>query len=419
MAKNPNILYEYTTINSNQLKPYEKNSRTHSQEQINQVIGSIKEFGFTNPLLIDENNNIIAGHCRLEAAKNIGIVDIPCVVMAGFSEAQRIAYVIADNQLALNAGWDMDILKEEAMKLQDMDYNVDMLGFDDDFIKELTFDQFEGSGDEDNIPEISQDIVVKNGDLWILGNHRLFCGDSCNSESFKILMNKNKADITFTSPPYNVGKTPNGNDKKYANDNDSRSLGEYLSLLNDFTKLSLEYSDYVFSNIQSLAGNKVALIEHLYEMKHNFSDTIIWDKGSAEPAMARKVLNSRFEYINIFSNEPSRVVGVRDFRGTIDNIFQMTSRKDKDFSTHHKATFPVSLVEKFICEFTESSVIDPFCGTGTSIIACEKNKRRCYGLELDPFYCDLSIKRWQEYANQEAILESSGQSYNEIVNERS
>jgi DNA modification methylase len=231
------------------------------------------------------------------------------------------------------------------------------------------------------------------GDLYEIGEHRLLCGDSTDSDQVAKLMNGEKADITFTSPPYNVGKTPNGNDKKYLNDNDNKSISEYVSLLDDFTKTALLFSDFVFSNIQSLSGNKIALIEHLYNLRSVYADVMIWDKKTAEPAMARKVLNSRFEYIYIFSNEAKRSIGKRDFRGTIDNIFELNSRQGKDFAKIHKATFPIQLPEMFIKNFTETSVLDCFCGTGSTMVAAHQLKRKCYGMELDPKYCQVIIDR--------------------------
>ena len=232
------------------------------------------------------------------------------------------------------------------------------------------------------------------------------------------LMKGEKADMVFTSPPYNVGKTPNGNEKKYLNDNDNKEQSEFRTLLNTYVTNYLQFVDYVFSNIQSLSGNKIALIEHLYDMKEVFADTIIWDKKTAEPAMARRVLNSRFEYIHVFSNEAKRTIGKRDFRGTLENVFEMNSRQGKDYAKIHKATFPVQLPEKFINDFCESSVVDPFNGTGTTLIAADKKIVKYYGMELEPLYCDITVNRWQNYTGKKATLESTGQTYEELLNER-
>jgi DNA modification methylase len=177
----------------------------------------------------------------------------------------------------------------------------------------------------------------------------------------------------------------------------------YKTFLNDYTATALLVSDYVFSNIQSLAGNKIALIEHLYDMREKFADTIIWNKKSAAPAMARKVLNSQFEYIHVFSNEAKRTIGTRDFKGTLFNVIDMGSRKDKDLASVHRATFPVEFAEHFVNNFTESTCFDPFGGTGTTLIACEKINRNCYMMELDPKYCDVIIKRWKNFTGKQVV----------------
>jgi DNA modification methylase len=258
---------------------------------------------------------------------------------------------------------------------------------------ELAKEEPEAEEDDFAVPEggIETDIVL--GDLFEIGEHRLLCGDSTDSDQVAKLMNGQKADITFSSPPYNVGKTPNGNEQKYLNDNDNKTSNEYVELLDNYSKNALLFSDYLFSNIQSLSGNKIALIEHLYNLRSIYADVMIWDKQTAEPAMARKVLNSRFEYVYIFSNEAKRTIGKRDFRGTIDNIFSLNSRQGKEYAKIHKATFPIQLPSLFIENFTESSVIDLFCGTGTTMVASHQLKRKCYGMELDPKYCQVIIDR--------------------------
>lgn len=272
-------------------------------------------------------------------------------------------------------------------------------------IQDFTLDPAdkEFEGDPDDVPE-EVEPVAKLGQIYKLGEHRLMCGDSTDPQAMSDLMGGEKADITFTSPPYNAGKTPNGNEQKYLNDSDDKSADDFRELLNKFTNNCLNFSDYVFSNIQSLSGNKVALIEHLYDLKDKFADTIIWDKKTAEPAMARRVLNSRFEYIHIFSNEAKRTVGKRDFRGTIANIFELNSRQGKEYAKIHKATFPVQLPEYFIENFTESSCLDPFGGTGTTLIACEKTNRKCFMMELDPHYVDVIIARWEKFTGKKAEL---------------
>ena len=188
-----------------ELIPYINNSRTHSEKQVQQVAASIKEFGFTNPILIDEGNGIIAGHGRLQAAQMLNLNEVPTITLEGLTEAQRKAYVIADNQLALNAGWDLDALKLEVDRLGELDFDISLLGFDDDMLAGLMEEEpAEGLTDEDEVPELEDDPVTVEGDVWILGNHRLMCGDSTSIDAVDKLMAGNKADMVFTDPPYNI-----------------------------------------------------------------------------------------------------------------------------------------------------------------------------------------------------------------------
>lgn len=361
---------------------------------------------------IDKKNKVwtIDGHHRVLALKALrddgyDIPSLPCVIVQANNKKEAAKAVLINNSKYAK-------INQESLSdfMIDFELNIDDLNFLD--LPDLNMDDFgldektkEGLTDDDSVPEVEQNIHgVTLGDIYQLGNHRLMCGDSTSIDAVEKLMDGQKADITFTSPPYNVGKTPNGNDQKYLNDSDNKSNDEFKNLLNLFTKNCLNYSDYVFSNIQSLSGNKIALIEHLYDLKDKFADTIIWDKKTAEPAMARRVLNSRFEYIHIFSNEAKRTIGKRDFRGTIANIFELNSRQGKEYANIHKATFPVQLPIYFIENFTESSCIDPFGGTGTTLIACEKTNRKCFMMELDPHYCSVIIERWQNFTGLKAKL---------------
>lgn len=408
---------DYKKVKVSDLIPYARNSRTHSDEQVAQIAASIKEFSFTNPVLVDGENGIIAGHGRVLAAQKLGMEEVPVIILKHLTKAQKKAYVIADNKLALNAGWDIETLRIEFEDLGAEGFDLELTGFSMDEIAALEPEQIaDGLTDEDSVPEIPETPVTVLGDIWQLGKHRLMCGDSTSIDAVEKLMDGEKADICFTSPPYNVGKTPNGDEKKYLNDADNRTISDYLSLLVDFTNNMLVFSDYVFCNVQSVSGNKIALIEYQYLMREKFADTIIWDKETAEPAMARKVLNSRFEYVHVFSNDATRAIGKKDFRGTLSNVLSLNSRKGKEYAKIHKATFRVELPLYFIENFTESSVIDPFAGTGTTLIACEKTKRKSFNMELDPKYCDVIIKRWQDFTGQKAVHADTGKTFEELSN---
>ena len=242
--------------------------------------------------------------------------------------------------------------------------------------------------------QITTDIVL--GDLFEIGPHRLLCGDSTDSDAVARLMNGRKAEIAFTSPPYNAGTTPTeikmGKTSKYANDTDDKSEYEYLKLLTDFTNNTLLFSEYSFVNIQSLSGNKTALIDFLYNMKSFYADTLIWNKQNSQPAMAENVLNSQFEYVHVFSNKANRAIGTKKFRGTLSNVLEI-SKQTQNKVKEHNATFPINLASHFVSNFCEKSVIDLFLGSGTTMVAAHQLNRKCYGMELDPKYCQVIVDR--------------------------
>ena len=411
---------------------YARNPRKNDHA-VDGIAAAIHEFGFRVPMLAKSDGTIVDGHLRLKAARKLRLETIPVLLADDMTDVQIKAFRISVNKMADLADWDEDMLRIELDALGEDGFDLELTGFSLDEIAGLQIEEVpEGLTDEDAVPEVPEIPVTVEGDVWVLGRHRVMCGSSTSIDAVEKLMDGQKADISFTSPPYNVGKTPNGNAQKYENDNDSKSLDEYRSLLNDFTNNCLLFSDYVFSNIQSLAGNKIALISHVYDMREKYADVIIWDKGSAEPAMARKVLNSRFEYVYIFSNEAKRTIGKRDFRGTLSNIVEIKSRQDKEFAKIHKATYPTEFALHFLDNFTESSVLDVFGGTGTTLIAAEKTNKNCFMMELDPRYSDVILQRWadftgkdpvredgakwselkKEYTGKEAVLESTGETYN-------
>ena len=271
----------------------------------------------------------------------------------------------------------------EAWNETEQDNAIQLTAEEDDF-------EFEEGG-------IETDIVI--GDLFEIGVHRLLCGDSTDSDAVAKLMNGSKADISFTSPPYNAGTTPTeikmGKTSKYANDSDDKSEDEYLKLLTDFTNNTLLFSEYSFVNIQSLSGNKTALIDFLYNMKSVYADTLIWNKQNSQPAMAENVLNSQFEYVHVFSNKANRVIGTKKFRGTLSNVIEI-SKQTQNKVKEHNATFPIDLAAHFILNFCEKSVLDLFLGSGTTMVAAHQLNRKCYGMELEPKYCQVIVDRMKK-----------------------
>lgn len=334
---------------------------------------------------------VLGGNMRLKALSDIGAKEIPIILADEWTEEQRAQFLIKDNVgfgewdwNALANEWDADKLIEWGLDLPPMD-------------------AIELEAEEDNYEmpdELQTDIVL--GDLFEIGEHRLLCGDSTDSDAVARLMNGQKANMSFTSPPYNAGKSEalSGNthttDNKYNEYNDNQTKDNYLDLLTGFTNNAILFSDYLICNIQSLAGNKIALIEYLNEFKDNFIDVAIWDKGHGAPAMAENVMTSAWEYMFFISSKDkaTRAIPNANFRGTVPNIYRGKPNRNNEFSHVHAATFPIDLPE-WALQFTKEGyiILDQFCGTGTTMVASHQMKRKCYGMELDPKYCQVIIDR--------------------------
>jgi len=408
--------HQIEKIGIEKLIPYAKNSRTHSDEQVAQIAASIKEFGFNNPVLIGEDDVIIAGHGRVMAARKIGLMEVPCIRLGHLTETQRKAYIIADNRLALNAGWDNELLTIELNELLADNFALDILGFDVDELKNLLdpVKPTEGLTDEDEVPEVPEEPKTKPGDIYQLGRHRLMCGDSTSIDAVEKLMGGEEIDFMFTSPPYNAGDSEklSGNthttDNKYATYRDDKTQGDYLDFLRGFTNAWMSISKCMAVNIQQLAGNKIAFVEYLEAYKNHLIDIAIWDKKHGAPQMAKNVMSNRFEYIIFLgqTENPSRAIPTADFQGTIQNVYEGQPNRNNEFSKVHAATFPVDFPEWAIKSFTKNGSIigDAFGGTGTTMIACEKLGRTNFTMELDPKYCDVIVKRWEDFTGQKAEL---------------
>lgn len=394
------------------LKPFEKNPKIHTDEQIDKIIRSIKEFGWANPILaLKENNMVIAGHARLKAAKKMNLSEVP-VIFLDMPYEKAIAYVVADNRLAEIAEWDNTILLPLLDEIKLAGVDVELTGFTAQDIslmnkQEVQEDDFDAQAAADAIKE----PVTKPGDIWILGRHRLMCGDSTKREDVERLMGGKKANISFTSPPYNATENTLGGNKnmvksKYLNSKDKMRSDEWKILIDNVLKNSYDYAEYTFFNIQSLASNKIALLEFVYDNRVHFVDTMIWYKGKGRPAMAKNVLNSRFEYIYIFSHEenPNRSIKTGNFHGTVSNVYEGNQQNNNEFSAIHAATFPIHLPAYFAETFCQMNmiVVDWFGGVGTTLIACEQLDRICYICEIDPIYCDVIVQRWEKFTGQKA-----------------
>lgn len=395
------------------LLPYVRNSRTHSDDQIGQIASSIKEFGFTNPILIDADNQIIAGHGRLMAANRLQMKEVPCIRLSHLTESQKRAYVIADNKLALNAGWDDELLALEIKDLQDLDFDVSLLGFSDDElsgIMDKLVEEVEGLTDEDDVPEPPEEPKTKLGDIYQLGKHRLMCGDSTSIDALDKLMDGNKADICFTSPPYNAGSLDiKGNvrtQKKYNSFDDNQTEDEYKDFLISNLNCIFSVCNEVLYNIGLVEGNKRVIVDVLAHYREQFKDIIYWKKNNVAPHIQSGVINNLVEFILCFGDGKRKFQNAQFTQGSYYNVIEGSSAAGNEFSKIHKATFPTYLPENIIKNFcsVKGSILDTFGGTGTTMIAAEKLSRKSYLMELDPKYCDVIVKRWEDFTGKKAEL---------------
>jgi DNA modification methylase len=371
-----------------ELIPYINNSRTHSEEQITQLISSIKEFGFTNPILLSPDNSIIAGHGRLQAVKRLGYEEVPCIIISGLTKTQIKALIIADNQLALNAGWDLEKLSVEVEGLEADKFDISLLGFEDKFLQGL---KAEGEGliADDEIPEIKENPKNKLEDIWVLGDHKLICGDSTDQKYYNLLLKDKKANMVFTDPPY-------GLNYEYNTHKDVAGK-EYLEFCNKWFPLLKEYSNFIFLT----AGWKY---NKFWLMKEP-DDIFYWISRN-------KQSGGKLSYFRKI--EPIFLWGKTKNKYNLDYFDYNSDRLDK-LREHHTCPKPVKFVIDALSAYDENSIIlDVFLGSGTTMIACEKTRKICYGIEKDPKYCDLIIDRWQQFTGKEAIHEQSGKTYNSI-----
>lgn len=376
------------------LKEYESNSRTHSKEQIQKVVDSINEFGFTNPLLIDENNTIIAGHCRLEAAKRLGMDEVPCIVLDGLSDEQKAALVIADNRIALDAGWNYDILKNRFSFLKGSDYDLLKTGFDIDEIADIfPADEPEVFCADDDCPDVPDEPIAKLGDVWLLGSHRLLCGDATSIDAVDKLMDGVKADMVFTDIPYSISQKSNGlRELDYGEwDKGVKNIG--VDVLNTIISFN-SGAFYIFCGDEQLSLLLIAL--RGYKMS---TRTLAWVKPNPTVINGEKLWLPAIE-LCAYGKPVKGVHNAHCKRGIYEGG---TITKDRV----HPNQKPVELVQMCVdaSSNTGDTVLDLFGGSGSTLIACEKLGRKCYMMELSEQYCDTIIKRYENYTGKKAILE--------------
>ena len=394
------------------LIPYINNSRKHSDEQVAQIAASIKEFGWTNPILVDGTNGIIAGHGRLLAARKLGMDKVPVIELAHLSENQKKALIIADNKLALNSDWDNNLLMIELQELDSEDFDLSVLGFDQNELDALLnpIEPTTGLTDEDAVPDVPEEPKTKLGDVYILGNHRLMCGDSTSIDDIEKLMDGNRADICFTSPPYNAGSLDiKGNartQKKYNSFDDNQTEDEYKDFVISNLNCIFSVCNEVLYNIGLVEGNKRVIVDVLAHYREQFKDIIYWKKNNVAPHIQGGVINNLVEFILCFGDGKRKFQNAQFTQGSYYNVIEGSSAAGNEFSKIHKATFPTYLPENIIQNFcpVKGSILDTFGGTGTTMIAAEKLSRKSYLMELDLKYCDVIVKRWEDFTGKKAIL---------------
>ena len=368
------------------LIPYAKNARVHDETQIAQIAGSIKEFGFNNPVLIDKDNGIIAGHGRVMAARKLGLTEVPTILLDHLNETQRKAYILADNRIAINSTWDNEMLSLELMDIKD-DVSLAMLGFNVDELDALLnpTELTEGLTDEDAVPDVPEEPKTKLGDIYQLGNHRLMCGDSTSIDAVDKLLDGQRPDMVFTDPPYNID---------YQGVKDKRD-----KIKND--KMSDEaFKDFL---IQSLYSCETMYVCCSWQYAHLFKEAmeaigrkpkamIVWDK--VNPAQHLDKYFKQHELIFYYGD----FGGHKTIRGDV-----WTLKRQRN--TVHPTMKPVELIELALNDQSDKKIIlDLFGGSGSTLIAAEKIGRQARLMELDPKYCDVIIKRWEDFTGKKAVL---------------
>ncbi len=400
-----------------ELTPYAGNARTHTDEQIAQIAASIQEFGFTNPILAGGDGVIIAGHGRLLAAQRLGMDKVPVITLDHLSEAQRRALVIADNKIAENAGWDEDLLRSELAALQEMEFDLDLVGFSDEELDDLLGDlEAEALGeveDEDEVPETPVDPVSRPGDLWLLGNHRLLCGDSTVATDVERVLGTVKPLLMVTDPPYGVEYDPN-----WRNQAGAAKTKRTGKVLNDDRAdwreaWALFPGDVAYVWHGALHATTVA--ESLIASGFTIRSQIIWAKD--------RLVLSRGDYH--WQHEPCWYAVKKTGKGHWAGDRKQTTlwqiaNKDQDANTVHGTQKPVECMRRPILNNSSpgQAVFDPFMGSGTTLIAAETTGRVCLGIELNPAYVDVAVERWQQFTGQQAVLDGDDCCFAEIRDRR-
>jgi DNA modification methylase len=391
--------YDHKVASVADLIPYALNSREHSDDQVAQIAASIRAFGFTNPVLIDEANNLIAGHGRVMAARKLGMTEVPAIVVTGMDERKRRALIIADNKLALNASWDMEALLVEVRDLGG-EFG-ELMGFSNDELAAMMAEETEGLTDEDAVPEVPAVPVTVEGDVWLLGRHRLMCGDSTSIDTVDKLMAGRKADMVFTDPPYGIA---------YSSDKFAGNKAGVTNKRNKAEMIIGDGDDFDPSFlVQMFKGAKEMFVwgYQYYPEKLGRGGIIVWNKKRETEAA-----NPHGDFELCWSRKERNKMCWLQWGGF--------KNKEKGEDRLHTTQKPVALALWFFENWGNglTCVTDLFGGSGSTLIACEKTARDCRMMELDPKYCDVIVKRWQDFTGQEATLEATGETFEQMTAKR-
>jgi DNA modification methylase len=419
---------EYTLVRD--LRPYPNNARTHSPKQIRQIAKSIKRFGFCNPVLTDDDNQIVAGHGRVAAAKLLDFDAVPVVRLSHLSDAEKRAYILADNKLAERAGWDRELLAIELQGLVDLNFEIDLTGFETTEIDFILEDAREASGiqsgPEDDTPAYAGGVAVSRvNDLWSLGNHRLLCGDAREQASYDMLLEGQKAQFVFTDPPYNI-----------AIDGNVCGLGrirhrEFAMASGEMTEA--EFTGFLKTNFERLAANTTDGSVHMVcmdwrhqgemlaagrEVYSELKNLCVWNKSNAGMGTFYR---SKHELIYVWKN--GTAAHANNFELGQHGRYRTNVWDYPGISTQragrlqelamHPTVKPVALVADAIKDVSAPGnlVLDPFAGSGTVLIAAERTGRKARALEIDPAYVDVAVRRWQTYTGKSAVLVATGETF--------
>lgn len=399
------------------LESYAKNARTHSERQVGQIVASIREFGWTNPILVDGKNGIIAGHGRLLAAKAMGVAEVPVIELSGLTAAQKRAYVIADNKLTLNGGWDENVLREELKALGESGFDLGLVGFDDVELGVLLTDKTDGLTDPDDVPETPTDPVTRLGDVWLCGKHRVMCGDSTVETDVAALLGDVKPHLMVTDPPYGVEYDASWRGKATSNDGRRVSLGVHaVGKVQNDDKADWRAAWALFPGDVAYvwhAGIFAGLVaDSLQASGFKLRSQIIWKKNNF--AFGRGDYHWHHEPCWYAVRDTGHWVGGRK-QSTIWEI-----PKPQKSETGHSTQKPVECMKRPIENNSSpgQAVYDPFLGSGTTMIAGEMTGRHVYGVELSPAYVDVIVKRWQAFTGSQAILDGDSRTFDAIAAER-